>query len=147
LENIDVAVIRTTITERYSNGQVIISEGVVSAKAYVILSGKVRISKKNVDRAITIAILKEGDTFGEMGLFQDAVRSATASAVGEAAVGVIDKEQFNKMLDDCPETLRYIINLLVNKLRLTTNSLASIGMQLEKAKKALDAIPNKEVKN
>ena len=147
MENFNVAVIKTTITERYSNGQVIISEGVVSAKAYVILSGKVRISKKNGDRTITIAILKEGDTFGEMGLFQDAVRSATASAVGEAAVGVINKEQFNKMLDDCPETLRYIRNLLVNKLRLTTNSLASIGMQLEKAKKALDAIPNKEVKN
>jgi CRP/FNR family cyclic AMP-dependent transcriptional regulator len=147
LENFDVGVIKTNITERYSNGQVIISEGVVSAKAYVILSGKVRISKKSGDRAITIAILKEGDTFGEMGLFQEAVRSATASAVGEVAVGVIDKEQFNKMVDDCPEALRYIINLLVNKLRLTTNSLASIGMQLEKAKKALDAIPNKEVKN
>ncbi|MBI3582163.1 MAG: cyclic nucleotide-binding domain-containing protein [Nitrospinae bacterium] len=141
-----MAGIKTNVTERYSNGQVIISEGVVSAKAYVILSGKVRISKRSGDRAITIAILKEGDTFGEMGLFQEAVRSATASAVGETAVGVINKDDFNKMVEDCPETLRYIINLLINKLRLTTNSLASIGMQLEKAKKALDAVSNKDAK-
>ena len=136
--------INTNLIERYSNGQVIISEGIVSAKAYVMISGKVRISKKKGDRSITVAVLEEGDTFGEMGLFQKATRSATATAVGEVAVGVIDRSQFEKMMEACPETLQSIINSLVNRLRLTTNSLASIGIQLEKVKKSNDALSKKD---
>jgi CRP-like cAMP-binding protein len=110
----------------------------------VIISGKVRVSKKKENRSVTVAILREGDTFGEMGLFQDTVRSATATAVGEVEVGVIDRDEFKKMLVACPENMRFIVNSLVNRLRLTTNSLVSIGVQLEKAKKTLDSFAVKD---
>jgi CRP-like cAMP-binding protein len=139
-----MASIKSNIVERYSNGQIIISEGVVSAKAYVITSGKVRILKKKNNRSVTVAVLREGDTFGEMGLFQDEVRSATAVAVGEVAVGVIDKQQFAKLLEQCPENMRQIVISIVNRLRLTTNSLASIGVQLELAKQSLDSASIKD---
>jgi CRP/FNR family cyclic AMP-dependent transcriptional regulator len=135
--------IKTNIVERYANGQVIISEGIVSGKAYVINSGKVRIIKKQDNRSVTVAVLREGDTFGEMGLFQDGVRSATAIAVGDVAVGVIDKEQFAKMLGQCPEIMQIIVRSMVNRLRLTTNSLAAIGVQLEKARKSFESISTK----
>ena len=136
--------ITTNLVERYSNGQVIISEGIVSAKAYVIISGKVRVSKKKGDRTITVTILRDGDTFGEMGLFQKAARSATATAIGEVAVGVIDRKQFEKMMEACPENMQSIINSLINRLRLTTNSLATIGIQLEMVMKSLEGISNKD---
>ena len=34
------------VIQRYSDGDVIISEGVISNNAYVVISGKVRITKK-----------------------------------------------------------------------------------------------------
>lgn len=135
--------IKTNIVERYANGQVIISEGIVSGKAYVINAGKVRIIKKQDNRSVTVAVLREGDTFGEMGLFQDGVRSATAIAVGDVSVGVIDKEQFAKILGQCPEIMQIIVRSMVNRLRLTTNSLAAIGVQLEKARKSFESVSTK----
>ncbi|MBI3794267.1 MAG: cyclic nucleotide-binding domain-containing protein [Nitrospinae bacterium] len=139
-----MAGIKPNLVERYSNGQNVVSEGVLSSKCYVILSGKVRVSKKKDNRTVTVALLREGDTFGEMGLFQDTVRSATATAVGDVEVGVIDKADFKKMLSACPDNMRYIVNSLVNRLRLTTNSLVAIGVQLEKAKKSLDPFALKD---
>ena len=36
--------------------------------------------------------LKEGDVFGEIGIISQLVRTANISAIGDVAVGVIDKE-------------------------------------------------------
>ena len=49
---------------------------------FVILSGKIRI-QQNPTGGATLAELGEGATFGEMGLFRKAQRSATAIAVGQ----------------------------------------------------------------
>ena len=135
---------KTTIVERFSDGQVIITEGVMSTKAFIVMGGKVRISKKVKNRNISVGILKEGDVFGEMGLFQDALRSATATAMGDVTVGVIDKQRFKEILSQCPEDMQAIIGSILNRLRLTTDRLAALGLQWEKAQKALESVSVKE---
>lgn len=130
--------------ERFADGQVIITEGVMSTRAYIVISGKVRISKKVNKRNISVGTLKEGDVFGEMGLFQDAPRSATATAIGDVTVGVIDKQRFKELLAGCPEDMQAIIGSVLNRLRLTTERLALLGIQWEKANKALESVSTKE---
>ncbi len=135
---------KTPVVERFADGQAIITEGVMSTKAFIVISGKVRISKKIKNRSITVGVLKEGDVFGEMGLFQETVRSATATAQGDVTVGVIDKQRFKDMLSKCPEDMQAIIGSALDRLRVTTDRLAALGLQWEKANKALESVSIKE---
>lgn len=136
--------IKTPIIERFSDGQVIITEGVISTKAYIIRKGKVRIAKKIGNKTVTVVTLVEGDIFGEMGLFQETVRYATAVAMGEVEVGVIDKKRFDELMSHSPDEMKVIINAVIDRLRITTDKLTVLGLQWEKARKVLDAISTKE---
>lgn len=136
--------IKTSIIERFSDGQVIITEGVISTKAYIIQKGKVRIAKKIGNKTVTVVTLTDGDIFGEMGLFQETVRYATAIAVGEVEVGVIDKKRFEELIAHSPDEMKLIINAVIDRLRITTDKLTVLGLQWEKARKVLDAISTKE---
>ena len=86
----------TPIRQHYSDGDVIITEGIMSNNAYVVLKGKVKVTKKVDKKIVSVGTLKEGDVFGEMGLISQSVRSANISAVGDVTVGVIDKETFEE---------------------------------------------------
>ncbi|GJL78764.1 MAG: hypothetical protein NPINA01_17530 [Nitrospinaceae bacterium] len=130
----------TSIVQRFSDGEVIISEGIISNNAYVILKGEVRITKKIDRKTLVLGTLKEGDVFGEMGLIVSGVRSATVSARGDVEVGFIDKEKFDQVLETLPEDLRAIVNGLVQKLRRTTEMLTKVGSELENARKNLKPV-------
>jgi CRP-like cAMP-binding protein len=124
-----------SIVQRFSSGEVIISEGIISNNAYVVLTGAVRITKKIDKKTLVIGALGEGDVFGEMGLISSRVRSATVSALGDVEVGFIDKEKFDELLKTLPEDMRSIIGALVERLRNTTDMLTKIGSELENTRK------------
>ncbi|GMT42144.1 MAG: hypothetical protein IEMM0002_0555 [bacterium] len=136
--------IKTPQVERYSDGQAIVTEGILSTKAYIVISGEVRIAKKVGKRNITVGILKSGDVFGEMGLFQETVRSATVTAKGDVSLGIIDKKYFDELLNSCPEDLRLVLGAIIDRLRITTAKLAALGLKWEQAKKAMDSFSVKE---
>ena len=124
-----------SIVQRFSSGEVIISEGIISNNAYVVLKGAVRITKKIDKKTLVIGSLGEGDVFGEMGLISSRVRSATVSALGDVEVGFIDKEKFDELLKTLPEDMRSIIGALVERLRNTTDMPTKIGSELENTRK------------
>ena len=55
----------TPIVQRYSKGDVVISEGIVSNNAYIVISGKVQVTKKLDKKTVVINVLSDGDVFGE----------------------------------------------------------------------------------
>lgn len=134
----------TPIIQRYSKGDVIISEGIVSNNAYIIISGKVQVTKKLEKKTVLINTLKEGDVFGEMGLISKTVRSANVTALGDVTIGIIDREIFDNLIKGLPEDVQAIINALVERLRFTSDQLSKIGVQFEKTRKALQAYTIKE---
>lgn len=129
-----------SVLQRFSDGEVIISEGITSNNAYLVLRGKVRVTKKLDRKTLVISTLKEGDIFGEMGLITKAVRSATVSAVGDVEVGFIDKEKFDELLDTLPSDVRVIIHALVNRLRSTSDMMIRIGTELENTRKQIQSM-------
>jgi CRP/FNR family transcriptional regulator, cyclic AMP receptor protein len=127
----------TPIHQRYSDKDVIVSEGIKSNNAYVVLSGKVHVTKKVDKKTIVIGTLGEGEVFGEMGLISDSVRSANVVAMGDVVVGILDKELFEKNLQSLPEDFAAVLNALVTRLRLTTDMLARIGIELNNTQRQL----------
>lgn len=91
--------------EKYEDGKVIFKEGSPGDWLYVILSGSVKITKRANNRQFTLGVLETGEVFGE-GSFLSGTnkRPATAWAVGETTLGIIDRlsldEEFNKLSAD-----------------------------------------------
>jgi len=128
----------TPIVQRYADGEVIVSEGVASNNAYIVLAGKVKITKKIDRKTVVVSSLGEGDVFGEMGLITDHVRSANASAIGDVTIGIITREKFSELMQAIPEDFRMILKALVGRLRITTEKLGRVGVELASVRSTLN---------
>ncbi|MZG54589.1 MAG: cyclic nucleotide-binding domain-containing protein [Nitrospinae bacterium] len=134
----------TPIRQHYADGEVIITEGIMSNNAYVVLKGSVRVTKKIDKKVVAVGTLKEGDVFGEMGLLSKSVRTANVSAMGDVTVGVIDKESFDEAMNGLSEDLKPIILSLVERLKITTELLTRIGLELETTRNKINSYSLKE---
>lgn len=130
---------KTPNIQRYANGDIIVSEGIVSNNAYIIFEGKVNITKKVDKKSILINTLSKGEVFGEMGLISQSVRSASVVAVGNVTIGVIDREQFEAIVSKLPDDVRAIVKALVERLRYTSDQLSMIGLELEKTRSIISS--------
>ncbi len=130
---------KTPNIQRYANGDIIVSEGIVSNNAYIIFEGKVNITKKVDKKSILINTLSKGEVFGEMGLISQSVRSASVVAVGNVTIGVIEREQFEAIVSKLPDDVRAIVKALVDRLRYTSDQLSKIGLELEKTRSIISS--------
>jgi CRP-like cAMP-binding protein/tetratricopeptide (TPR) repeat protein len=100
--------------ERFREGSMIFREGEKGDKLYIVLDGRVRISKfiPGVgEEALTV--LDRGDFFGEMALIDDKARSADAKAhESDATVLSIDRATLNEILSMDPHASLQFLNLL-----------------------------------
>ena len=128
---------KTPNIQRYSKGDIIVSEGVASNNAYIVFEGKVNITKKVDKKSILINTLSKGEVFGEMGLISQSVRSASVVAVGNVSIGVIEREQFEAVVSKLPDDVRAIVKALVDRLRDTSGRLSRIGLELEKTRSVI----------
>lgn len=94
-------------------GQEIFAQGGPPTGLYIIVSGNVDIIK---DKQV-IARLSEGDFFGELALIDSSVRSASAVASSEGQLLFLDKETFDRIIDDLPEVLRAVTHEILHYLR------------------------------
>jgi len=100
--------------ERFRDGSMVFREGEKGEKLYIVLDGRVRISKfiPGVGEE-ALAVLDRGDFFGEMALIDDKVRSADAKAHdGDATVLSIDRATLNEILSMDPHASLQFLNLL-----------------------------------
>jgi uncharacterized protein (TIGR02266 family) len=90
--------------ETYKDGQIIFREGTPGDWVYLILSGGAKIIKTVHGNSFTIAVLEPGDVFGELSYLGGIKRTATAQAVGETTLGLVDRDsldiEFNKISSD-----------------------------------------------
>jgi len=112
--------------ETYKAGDVIFKEGSHGLAVYILSSGKVEISKVVQDRKIAVGILGPGDIFGEMGFIDHSPRLATAIALEDTVLELVDKDFLDKEFNQIDSDFRKIITTLVMRLRKTTERLVSL---------------------
>ena len=111
--------------ETYTAGDVIFREGSHGLAVHILHSGKVEISKTVQGRKIVVAILGPGDIFGEMSFFDYSPRSATAIALEDTVVELVDKDFLDREFNQIASDFREIVTTLVRRLRKTTQRLVS----------------------
>jgi CRP-like cAMP-binding protein len=104
------------IGKAYYTGDIIISEGEPGDCMYVIQEGTVEVIQKMKDRTIHLAYLKDGDFFGEIGMFVDGVRSATVRAMGKVRILTIDKKNFLRRIHEDPSFAYNVIENLAQRI-------------------------------
>lgn len=96
---------------------VLFAEGEASSFMYIIAKGKVGILKENDGKLMPLAVVGEKKFIGEMSLFNDEKRSATAIALEDSEVFMIKKSDIKKVLKNCPEWVSNIMVTLTDRLR------------------------------
>lgn len=122
-----------TNEESHGLGTRIFQFGDPGDKLFIIVEGKVRISREVAGLGEeALAVLGPGEVFGEMALLDDATRSADALAHERCRLLVIKKDDFDGLLffhkDLAYEVLWASIRVLSARLRETNNKLTFLTM-------------------
>ncbi len=95
---IDELVMRSQV-KSYPEQTVLCREGRLETKFYILLDGKVDVTKTiNNTEARQLKVLEAGDFFGEMAILHNAPRGATVTASGPVTVLEIEKENFDQVI-------------------------------------------------
>ena len=84
--------------KKYADGEVIFSQGDKGNELYIIRSGKVRIARTMEGKENLLAHLNPGEFFGEMALFTEEPRWASAQAVGESEIQVVTRDDLKRII-------------------------------------------------
>lgn len=119
----------------YKKGEIIIKEGQLDRRMYVILEGFVKISLSDRGDKITVATLKKGDFFGEMSLFNETPRSATATALEDVKLAYLnDIKQLTNFLELNPKFAVKMVHILATRLSKTNEILLGEFREVNKFK-------------
>lgn len=100
-------------------GEIIFREGDPADFLYLIESGQVEIVKRVGRNDVTIALLKEGDFFGEMALLRGTERSASARARTDLELWGLEKKDFDELLLRHPSVTVALSKILSERLYQT----------------------------
>jgi CRP/FNR family transcriptional regulator len=115
---------------RFTKHQTIFREGDPGQTFYLILSGSVAIVRVAPDgRETILSILKERDFFGEMSIFDTAVRAASVRTLTDVEVGVIEREDFLALIDRSPRIGRLLVIALSERLRAANKLISATTSQ------------------
>lgn len=98
-------------------GKLLIKEGDWSGDAFLITAGKVEVFRAVNGTKHRLATLGPGEIAGEMGLIDNAPRSACIATMEPTRLVVISRDLFVKQLRSSPPLVRYVLHSLVRMLR------------------------------
>ncbi|MBW7888929.1 MAG: cyclic nucleotide-binding domain-containing protein [Bacteroidetes bacterium] len=119
-------IMRTMKEERFSANTSIFQENSRGERLYLILEGRVKISKITKYGAETVlAYLNKGEFFGEMELLDDQPRSARTVAVEQTTVASLTKQDFDSMLKSNNIIQLNMLKSVVKRLRIADSNIVT----------------------
>ena len=135
LENLDEAKLTELAlffaTETFQPGREIVRQNDPGDKFYIIARGKVEVwrTEERSGSATRVAVLQDGDYFGEITLITGFPRTATVRTVSVCTCISLERGQFNRMLDRFPELRRQMSDVAVRRLRESSKA-AAVGVSV-----------------
>lgn len=110
--------------ESYKPGDFIFFEGDIEGHFYIVETGVVTISTKDVTgKKIHILDVVDGESFGEFALISEIPRSASAQAMTDVVLVRVSAEGFKQILEDLPIWAQCMMKSFVDRLRNMTDKL------------------------
>jgi CRP/FNR family cyclic AMP-dependent transcriptional regulator len=128
LDDAAAKALRASVTEvRLSRGQTLFNEGEVGDRLYVILDGKVKLTRAAPDgRENLLSVLGPSEMFGELSFFDPRPRTASAVAVTECRLAGLGHDDLRPFLTQHPEVAVHLLRALAQRLRRTNDVMADL---------------------
>jgi len=120
-----------------SPGQVLFREGTMAGSGYVVVYGALELSLGQGSRREVLTTCEQGSLIGELALFIETKRPATATAVVSTEVLDIDRKLVTRMLTEYPHVATRLRRILAGRI---TATIAELG-QVQKRLAPIDARP------
>lgn len=112
--------IKEQLKRQYHAGEVIFKDGAPGQSMFILLEGKVEISKILGDHKTVLANITPGSIFGEMAIIDRHNRSATAKALTDSVALEISREMFHHRLEEVPKWMQSFFAIMSSRLREAT---------------------------
>ena len=114
---------------RYPAKSTIIYAGDKADVLYYIVKGTVSVLVEDEadQKEMIIAYLNEGEFFGEMGLFEEGIRSAWIKAKTDCEISEITYSKFTELYENNPNFLFAITRQMASRLRETTQKASDLA--------------------
>ena len=126
LDEDEIRELLAEVEERsYVAGQTIFKEGQAGGDMHVVLEGKVETFLVDDEgHRVVLAELGRGEMFGELSLFDNEPRSASAAALVPTRTGLVDREGLERLFAKKPPAALDIMAVLSRRLRRTDHLLS-----------------------
>jgi CRP-like cAMP-binding protein len=102
---------------RFTAGAMLFEEGAPAFEAFLLQEGRVRLLKRVAMTDRSLAVVKEGELFGEGALLEGGVYSSSAVAISDGVVLALDRPTFRGLLEKHPLVGTRVVDQLVRRLR------------------------------
>jgi CRP/FNR family transcriptional regulator, cyclic AMP receptor protein len=122
----DLRALASSLSERnYDAGQIIMNQGDTGTSMFIIARGHVNIFLPGeASRRISLKDVSDGEYFGELALFDDKPRSASALATTDALLLELDRGTLERYLTTRPHAAMQLLRTLSTRLRETNEMLS-----------------------
>jgi len=103
----------------YEKGEVIVREGEMGLGMYVIMRGRVEVTKDRNGSRLALAELGADQFFAEMSLIDDKPRSATITTLEETECLLFTRDSFVTLMGKNPQLAIRLARCLAGRLRMT----------------------------
>jgi CRP-like cAMP-binding protein len=113
-------------------GTVLIQDGKEPDALYLVLEGEVEVSK--IDEAgdkVVLSYLREGEVFGEIGLLEQRLTTATVTAAEQSVLLYLDENRFTDFVRSHPQIEQYLSGLSAWRIEETSQAMSADGVILD----------------
>ncbi len=117
------------VSRSYDKEKMILIEESAGETFFLIYDGTVKITRMSDDgREVILAILGEGDFFGEMALLDGEGRSANVVALENAEVLTLQRSDFLDILEKFPKIAIHLLKELTSRIRHSDQQIESLSL-------------------
>src|SRR5450755_401335 len=115
----DTKALRARVTNvEISRGEHLFAEGDAGDKLYVILDGKIKLTRAAPDgRENLLSVHGPGEMFGELSLFDPSPRTASATAITDTTLAGLAHDALRSWLATRPDVAMHMLGALAQRLR------------------------------
>ena len=118
------------VKKKFPKDSIILFEHETGSALFVIVSGKVKVSRVSEDgKEVILTILGDSDFFGEMAILDGLTRSANVTSMEDSELFIIQRKDFLELLQIHPEVSIALLQELTQRLRAADMKIKSLSLK------------------